>query len=107
MEISVFIEFNFGKYSARKFSAMFGLSTNSVFVLWSLIKQVPSFEQDKIKPAHLFYTLFFLKNYPSLDVCSVVWKVDAKTFRFYCWRTIYFIYIHVNTVKKISSFLYD
>jgi hypothetical protein len=78
------------KYSERKFNALFGIQVKTAFSLWEYF--------PTIDPLHLFQTLYFLKNYPSMDSAAVFWRIDPKTFSKHCWDTLHFLHENLHTV---------
>jgi len=71
----------------RKFRALFGVCENTALVLLRYL----GWENDMMSWTHLFWTLYFLRTYPTLDVASAFWKVDPKTFEVHVWKTIYLL----------------
>ncbi len=85
------------EWSNRKFAAHFGVSKQTVTVLWAHIQHHDPEGIFKLK--HLFWTLYFMKVYSSLDVSASHWKVDAKTYSHWIWRLIFFLNLTLNTVR--------
>ena len=64
-------------FSNREFHAHFGISKETIIVLWGLLQKTSQFN---FKFEHLLWTFYFLKIYNSMDVSAIFWKVDIKTY---------------------------
>ena len=85
----------------RVFSAHFGVSKQTVAVLFTHLStlQLPY----TIEVHYVYWTLYFLKTYDSLDLCSHYWNVDPKTFSLWIWRIIALIERTLNTVNTFDN----
>jgi hypothetical protein len=88
---------SFFDWSIRKFAAHFGVAQETVFILWLHIQTHDSDGIFQLK--HLFWTLYFLKVYSSVDVCASFWKVSPKTYSHWTWRLIFFFDLTLNIVS--------
>ena len=83
--------------SNRVFLSHFGVSKKTVAILFlHLINLQLEFQ---LELHHVFWTLYFLKVYNSLDVCCSYWNVDHKTFTLWIWRIIGLIVTTLDTVS--------
>jgi hypothetical protein len=83
--------------TSRRFTATFDACYQTFDFIWQLISKY----SNKIKLEHLQQTLFWLKNYPTLDVCATTWQVDIKTFDKWLWETIKTLAFCLNTVSTL------
>jgi hypothetical protein len=67
--------------SFKKFRSFFGIGVSSFAKLVRLLKV------DSKETKHIFWTAFWLKNYCTESVCTVVFSTSEKTFR-ECVRTM-------------------
>ena len=81
--------------SNRVFCAHFGVSKKTTAILFLHLASL----QVNIELHHVFWTLYFLKLYNSLDVCCSYWNVDHKTFTLWIWRIIGLIVTTLDTVS--------
>ena len=53
------------------------------------------------QPVHLLWTLHYMKNYVSEDVCALLFRVSNKTHRKYFWAIVHFLnLLATETVSK-------
>ena len=67
--------------------SLFGTTYEVVAEVWNLIDPVGNCDKFRgAHPKHLFWTLIFLKNYPTYPIlCRVCGFVDPKTLRKWIW----------------------
>lgn len=76
----------------RRFLSIFGVTPSDCTLIWNHIeKNVP----DGASPTHLFWALFFLKNYCVEEINRVVLGADEKTLRKWIW-------IMVDAIARIK-----
>jgi hypothetical protein len=76
-------EFTGVKYNSRISMAHFGVPVEVICKLWNYINEQP---QQIIKPVHLMWTLYFLKQNPS-DLVNM-YKASTKTWLKYVKLTL-------------------
>lgn len=79
-------------YTERSWNANYGISKLTTILIADYISQ-------DIKFDHLLWALYFLKVYPSYDVCAVHWNVDKKTFQYWSWKTLFVLMNAIDTVS--------
>jgi hypothetical protein len=89
------------KPTPRQFRALFGVSIQTVIILWQFLQTIQSSIDLPfvLHPSYLLWALYFMKVYPSCDVACNKWQCDAKTFRLWAWRVIFLLHLFLNTVK--------
>jgi len=75
----------------RHHRGMFGISIDKFNLLYFLVNE----SNHKIKK-HLYWTLFFLHNYPIQDNMEVIFQKDHKPLMKWIWCVIYIINLAVN-----------
>ena len=82
------------------FSSMYGMTVEQFIILWSII-----YQQMNIDPYfdihHLLWTLYFIKQYSSRDVMSILFRVSNNTLTKWIWYTLQII-----ADLEIVSFIY-
>lgn len=69
----------FGRFCARRWQALLGVSVLVVSALWDAIPLAEK-ELVSLEPVHLLWFLAWMKTYSSFEVCAAMWRVDRKTF---------------------------
>jgi len=87
----------FHPFSHRHFMSIFGISVQTILVLWLCLNRMEL--PFHLKPIHLLWTLNFLKQYSTMDQASPIWKCDIKTFRLYVWRVVVSLFVYLDTVS--------
>ena len=83
----------------RTFSAFYGRTPAEVAEIWDLCS--PRI-QPKTKPSHLFWTLFYMKVYCSIDVAIIILDTTKPTFDKWVWKWIEAISMrHVDVVSEM------
>ena len=85
------------RFSHRTFRGLCGCSIYTAVVLWKGLQEI-RVEEFTLTPIHLLWTLYFLKTYPTVEVATVMWQCDSKTFRLWIWRVIALLYLKFDTV---------
>lgn len=83
--------------TTREWRAHFGISQSATTIVWTTLKQIKA-EDAPFKLKYLFWTLYFLKTYPTDDVGSKWCGCSQKTFRKWVWRVIFALCRTLNTV---------
>lgn len=92
-------------FSERDFHAHFGVSQETVNILWMHICSSPS--EFPFTFDHLLWALYFLKVYPTADVASSFWSVSQKTFHKWTWKMILFLVKTLDTVRENVPIISD
>ncbi len=89
-------------HNIRHARANFGVHPATFLHLWfntlSRVKLDWTFH-----PYHLLWTLYYLKNYPTLDTAAERWNVDRDTYGKWVWRVLSMLYLHLDEVIIIIS----
>ena len=91
---------NHCNYTTRELHGLFGISKESILLIWATLQQDKDI--STIKPKHLLWTLCFFKNYFICEVAAQLWNCDVKTYRFYVWKVIFMLFEHLDTVSYIN-----
>ena len=84
----------------RVFRAKFGLPSEVLPLLW--FKLASMLHSSGQKAIHLLWTLFWLKVYPTDDVCADTWGVTANTFNLHRLTVLDVMHSTLNEVRLIS-----
>ncbi len=85
-------------YSDRQFHAHFGISKSTILILFSILQRVEASYGYTFSLDHLLWTFYFLKVYNSVDVSASHFQIDCKTYRFWMWKVLIILFIHLDTV---------
>jgi hypothetical protein len=89
---------NLLQFSSRKFASFCGICKETFMCLWSVLQNAATGCGKQFQEHHLIWTLYWLKNYPTIDVASIVCGVDQKTFEYWIWHTIFVLVARLNEV---------
>ena len=84
----------------RNFRALFGVSTNTCYLIWRKCKFDPAL---KIKPTHLLWALYFLKTYDTVAVMATRMRVSKRTLSKWIWIVLGVMRERVHRVVSVSS----
>jgi hypothetical protein len=82
-----------------QFRSTFGVSTLTTFYLFIFLQKYI----QEIQPEHLFWTLHFLKSYPTNQEASMRWNCDPKTYRKWVWKVLSILFVTLNKVQYIQK----
>ena len=93
--------------SHRRFVSLFGISSRIVSALWRLLERQATLPRG-FTPAHLLWTLCFVKVYATEAITAALFGCDEKTLRKWIWiglkqlADIDFM-VRTNTVIRMYS----
>lgn len=77
------LDFLGSSYNEDSWRALFGISIHLMYILWLILDERCNGASIGLEPKHLFWTMYWFKNYPTNRVQAFTHGVYPETLRYY------------------------